>query len=32
MDQIRNWGFLCRVLAKLLPKRLDIDTFRNGNL
>ena len=31
-DEIRNWGFLCRVLAKLLPKRLDIDAFRNGKL
>ena len=31
-DQMRSWGFLCRVLAKVLPKRLDIDTFRNGQL
>jgi hypothetical protein len=31
-DQIRRSGFLCRVLAGLLRKRLDIDAFCNGKL
>ena len=26
----QNWGFLCRVLAKLLPKPIDINVFCNG--
>jgi hypothetical protein len=27
--QRQNWGFLCRVFAKLLPKQIEIDEFCN---
>jgi hypothetical protein len=27
--QRQNWGFLCRVFAKLMPKQIEIDEFCN---
>jgi hypothetical protein len=30
--EVRNWGFLCRCLAKLLPRRLEIEAFCQGQL
>jgi hypothetical protein len=29
-DQIQRWGFLCHVLARFLPKPLDVDAFCKG--
>ena len=30
VEQRENWRFLCRVLAKLLPRQIGIDAFCNG--